>query len=244
MQEANELILSAAAARAADARAIEEWGIPSFALMESAGRASADEIGRALASAPPQSGTTGEILVLCGPGNNGGDGLVVARTLRNRGHRARVVAVGGAAQLESGSADVAQNLTLWRGLNGEVHEVVDADDVQLLAREMRSVTLVVDALFGTGLARPLEGTYAEVVRATNACPRPVHAVDVPSGLDADTGAVHGVAVRADVTVTFVARKAGFSRGEGPGHVGRVVTAEIGIPVHFAEYAAELHPPRA
>jgi NAD(P)H-hydrate epimerase len=94
--------------------------------------------------------------------------------------------------------------------------------------------LVIDALFGTGLARTLREPWAEVVRAVNASGRPVLAVDLPSGLDANTGAVLGAAIRAGTTVTFVARKPGFDHGEGPEHCGRVLVAEIGIPRNLLE----------
>ena len=217
--------LACAEVRELDRRAIEEYGIPSIVLMENAGRACADEVERLRRG-------DGPIEVLVGPGNNGGDGLVIARTLANRGHTVAVLAVGSRAALERASADVRKNLALWTesdALGGSVGELGTAAEVEALASRLAGAGCVVDALFGTGLARELGGPFAAAAEALAACPAPVLAVDLPSGLDGDTGAILGAAVRADVTVTFVARKPGMERGEGPALCGRVVVAEIGIP---------------
>ena len=235
-REGDRLRIGARAARAADERAISAWGIPSFALMESAGRACVDVLERRFAEALSEP-----VWVLCGPGNNGGDGLVVARTLVNRGHAARVFAAGGVARLEAASPDVQRNLALWRGLGESVDELSEPDDLSAAGvADARGV--VVDALFGTGLARALTNPFAEWIAAVQASARPVLAVDLPSGLDADDGSVHGVALPATVTVSFVAEKAGFHRGRGPDLTGEVVVAEIGIPEVFAREAAERFPP--
>jgi NAD(P)H-hydrate epimerase len=222
--------LSRDAVRELDRRAIEVFGIPSALLMENAGRACAEEALRLVA------GDARPVVVVVGPGNNGGDGLVIARTLANRGIAVRVLCIGGLEKLEGGSADVQLNLRLWRWLGGDVEPVEDA---ALLARALEDSALVVDALFGTGLTRPLEGEWRAAVLAIESAGEagwPVLAVDLPSGLDCDTGAVLGAAVRATVTVTFVAPKPGFERGEGPARCGRVVVAEIGIPRAWVEEA--------
>ena len=211
-------------AREVDRKAIEEYGIPSILLMENAGRACAEEVVGLLAEAP-----TAPVLVLCGPGNNGGDGLVIARTLWNRGIPVDVVFVGKPEQLERTSEDVRINARLWRGLGKEIEHAVADPELEELGRRMKGASVIVDALFGTGLVRELTGIYANVIRAIGEADRPVLAVDLPSGLDANTGEVLGVAVVADVTVSFVGAKAGFTRGEGPRHCGRIVVAEIGIP---------------
>jgi NAD(P)H-hydrate epimerase len=220
MVRMSELVLSRAAVRALDRRAIEEYGIPGLVLMENAGRAAADEAQRLLGARP------GPVLVLCGPGNNGGDGLVVARTLFNRGLDVRALFVGPMERLTSGGADFQTNLRLWRGLEQPLPTLTRAEE---LAREWETATLVVDALFGTGLTRPLEEPWTSVIRALRAARKRVLALDLPSGLDADTGEELGVAVRADVTVTFVAQKPGLLRARGPELAGRIVVAEIGIP---------------
>ena len=222
--------LSRAAVRGLDRRAILEVGVPSIVLMENAGRAVADEAQRMLA------GRSGAALVLAGLGNNGGDGLVVARTLLNRGQAVRVVFVGTREQLEQGTPDFRTNPALWRRHGGDLTLAPEPDDLACLAPALRTGPLLVDALFGTGLARPLAGAHAAAVAALNASGAPVLAVDVPSGLDADTGEELGVAVRAAATVTFVAPKSGFARAAGPACTGRVVVAEIGIPRFLVEEA--------
>lgn len=227
----SDLVLSRAAVRELDRRASEEFGVPSILLMENAGRACADAAER-LAARGPQP-----IVVLCGPGNNGGDGLVLARTLHNRGRAVRVVFVGPERMLAAGSVDFRLNLMLWRGLGRSVSLVENEAGARQLAEELGTVPLAVDALFGTGLVRELEEPWRSAIRALNASGRPVLAVDLPSGLDADTGAVHGAAVRATLTVTFVAQKLGMLAGRGPELCGRVVVAEIGIPRPLLEEAA-------
>lgn len=216
-------VLSRAAVRALDRRAIEEYGIPSLLLMENAGRACADEAEALLEPAG------GPVLVLCGPGNNGGDGLVIARTLHNRGVEVSALHVGPRSGLASASDDYRTNLRLWRGLGQELEGLETVSDLHGLARRLEGCALVVDALFGTGLTRALVDPWRGVLEVLAAAHRSVLAVDLPSGLDADTGAVLGAAARAEVTVTFVAPKPGLQLGRGPELCGRVVVAEIGIP---------------
>jgi hydroxyethylthiazole kinase-like uncharacterized protein yjeF len=224
-------VLSRATVRALDRRTIQDLGLPALVLMENAGRACADEVQRMLGR------LAGRVPVLCGPGNNGGDGLVITRTLWNRGIDARAVFVGGRPALEVGSEEVRTNLRLLRGLGRDVEVVADVAAALELAGQLSGAALIVDALFGTGLARAIEEPWRTVIRQVNAGTRPVLAVDVPSGLDADTGTVLGAAVRAAATVTFVARKPGFTRGRGPELCGRVVVAEIGVPREWIEAAA-------
>ena len=227
--------LTREAVRELDRRAIEEVGVPSIVLMESAGRACAEEALGLL----EEWGDGGRVLVLCGPGNNGGDGLVIARTLVNRGRRVAVVFVGGHEQLESGGADFATNLDLWRAQGGAVTVLASEDGVEEFEREeLARSALVVDALFGTGLTRDLGPPWSSVVAAVNRCGVPVLAVDLPSGLDANTGEVLGQAVRAIRTVTFIAGKPGLRQAAGPDHAGVVVVAEIGIPRFLIERALE------
>ncbi len=228
-----EPILTREAVRELDRRAIEEYGIPSIVLMENAGRACAEEALRVLGGGTPAQ----PVLVLCGPGNNGGDGLVIARTLFNRGFHVTVVLVGARRSIEGASEDFRLNLRLWRGLRCGVESLEQRAEIERLQRELRPPELIVDALFGTGLTRALEEPFLSVVRTLNTSGRPVLAVDLPSGLDANTGEILGEAVRAAVTVTFVAKKPGFLRGEGPARCGRVVVAEIGIPRTLLEEAA-------
>ncbi|MCC7510465.1 MAG: NAD(P)H-hydrate epimerase [Planctomycetes bacterium] len=251
--------------RELDRRAIEEFGMPSFVLMENAARACADECERILRLHGVQRamrklrspGSKDDIprtveeleqwkqalnefpdptLIFCGPGSNGGDGLAIARTLHNRGYAVRTFFVGSAAQLEAAPADVAKNAALLRTLGVDIAILPDARAVHELRPLMRDACLIVDAMFGTGLTRTLEDPYRAAVQAVNEAGAPVLAVDIPSGLDADTGDVLGACVRAEVTVTFVAAKPGFLDKAGPSFCGKVVVAEIGIPRKFLEEA--------
>lgn len=208
-------IHSAADVRAIDARAIAEHGIAGYTLMTRAGES-------ALASLRGQWPIGRRLLVLCGRGNNGGDGYVVARYARAAGLDVVVCAPAGLP----GGGDALRAYEDWRAAGGTLADwspaLLDAADV------------VVDALLGTGLDRDVGAPLAGVIDAVNGAHRRVVALDVPSGLDADTGLPRGRAIRATLTVTFVAPKMGFFLGAGPEHVGRVVCDDLDIPA--AAYA--------
>lgn len=204
-------LYDAAAIRDADARAIA-GGVPGDVLMETAGMLAAREI---LATYPPGSAVT----ILVGPGSNGGDGMVVARHLAEAGWDVRVEAPGGRAP---GSPDGAV-MTTRAAEAGIV--VANADPVALATGDR----LVVDALLGTGSRGAPRGDVADLVEAVRASGASVVALDIPTGVDADTGAVPGVAIRAELTVTFAAEKAGLRISPGRALAGRVVTADIGTP---------------
>ena len=183
-------------------------GVPGAQLMEQAGRAVAEEIFRRFPD-------TSAVAMLCGPGNNGGDGFVAARHLKERGYAVRLGLLGAAGTLPSDAAAMAER---WDG-------AVEPLSADLLT----GADLVVDAVFGAGLGRPIEGVLAELIRTVNASGTPVVAVDVPSGIDGTTGAVRGVAVRAAATVTFFRRKPGHMLLPGRAYCGEVSVADIGIP---------------
>ncbi len=193
-------------------------GVPGLALMENAGRAVA-------ASAAEMAGQAGAaIAVVCGPGNNGGDGFVAARLLREQGFNVRVGLLGPREALKGDAAAMARR---W------------GDTVEPLALPPSpKPTLIVDALFGAGLTRPLEGVAAEVVATMNAAGKPIVAVDVPSGLDGTTGASSGPVVQATRTVTFFRLKPGHLLLPGRALCGEVRLADIGIP---AAVLAEIGP---
>ncbi len=190
----------------ADRRTIAA-GTPSFALMERAGRAVAD----AVAARYPLGS---RVVVACGPGNNGGDGLVAARVLRERGIPVRVLLLGERGALKGDAAEAATRF-------GEAIE-------PFFAEALADAHVVVDALFGAGLSRPLTGAARAAVEAVAAVKAPVIAVDLPSGIDGETGLVRGAAVTASETVTFCRKKPGHLLLPGRLHAGRVSVADIGI----------------
>lgn len=198
-------VLSVAAVGKLDAAAIA-GGIPGIALMEAAGAAVA---GRARALAPQD----GRILVLCGPGNNGGDGFVAARLLAADGYGVTLVLLGDRAALKGDAALAA----------GQWDEPVLAD----LPGDLNGFTLVIDALFGAGLSRDLDGAARAIVEAVTAAHVPVLAVDVPSGVDGDSGTVRGIAFEAVETVTFVALKPAHLLEPGRSLCGEIHVAPIG-----------------
>jgi ADP-dependent NAD(P)H-hydrate dehydratase / NAD(P)H-hydrate epimerase len=202
----HELLTTSEMARA-DAAAIAS-GTPGAQLMEQAGRAVADVVARLFRGAS-------RIVVLCGPGNNGGDGFVAARVLHARGYRVELALLGSRAALKGDAAGAA---AAWRGA---VLPLADAP--------VEEADGIIDALFGAGLARDLDGDAAAVVARVNASGKPVVAVDVPSGVDGNGGEVRGIAVRAQETVTFFRLKPGHLLYPGRGLCGRVRLADIGIP---------------
>ena len=208
MPQLPDEIITVAQMYAADKHAADT-GVPSRTLMESAGRAVADEITKSQAKPCP-------VLVLCGPGNNGGDGFVAARLLKSRGWDVRVALMGERGALKG---DAAYMAVQW------------PDEVVPLApAALQGAKLVIDGLFGAGLARPLEGAARETVIALNDNPAQVVAIDVPSGLHGDLGrALDGLCVCADTTVTFFRLKPAHVLMPGRIACGKLVLAQIGIP---------------
>ena len=220
MTRPSEQAVSVAQIRALDQWAIRECGIPSLSLMENAGRSVAEEAMRHL------SRTRNKCFIICGLGNNAGDGLVAARHLLAHGFRPKIILIGRGRRLKQ---DAAVNYRILRKIRYPVKEVTDPGGIT--AAELRSADVVVDAIFGVGLNRSLEGLFRHVIAAINAYAKFVIAVDVPSGLDGDTGKVWGACVRADCTLTFSYLKKGLCRGEGPRCAGKVMVKDIGIPRH-------------
>lgn len=184
-----------------------EAGTPGIDLMERAGAA--------VARAASQLATRGRrILVVCGPGNNGGDGFVAARLLAAQGFDVRLYSLGAKEKL---AGDAAIAASQWRGkTERNLPDFSDCD-------------VIVDALFGAGLVRNLDGNARRVVEAINAAQKPVLAVDLPSGIDGATGRVRGAAVRVAATITFCRMKPGHLLIPGRIHAGEVAVADIGIP---------------
>jgi len=214
-------VLSRAQMRAFDAAAVAQAHVPSLLLMENAGRGATDVLTREW----PQA-IGADVTIVCGAGNNGGDGLVVARHLLLRGSRPVVFLACDAKKM---SPDARANLEAWRGVGGTVHELGPTGGPGPLREAMTKSAVVVDGLFGTGLDRPIEGFLAAVVDAINQASAPRFALDIPSGLDCDTGVTLGVAVRADATVTFAHPKLGLVTPNGAWLVGRLHVVDIGVP---------------
>jgi NAD(P)H-hydrate epimerase len=213
------IAVTAAEMRALD-RATIEQGTPGRVLMERAG-AGATRVLRERLRRP-----RAPVVVVCGRGNNGGDGFVVARHLK----RAHVpVEVWLAARPEDVRGDAALMLERWRKGRGTIRDLTAPGAVDALSARLARAAVVVDALFGTGLNAPVDGLPAAVIAAINSCGAPVLAIDIASGLSADTGAPLGVAVRATVTATFGYPKVGQLVYPGVDHTGLLAVVDIGIP---------------
>jgi NAD(P)H-hydrate epimerase len=209
---------------AAEMRALDRWtiehGTPGHVLMERAG-VGATRVLRATLGRRP-----GSVVVVCGKGNNGGDGFVVARHLRRARVPVEVWLVGRRGDVQG---DAARMLASWSSRRDAVREITGEQDVPALAARLGRAGAIVDALFGTGLNAPVTGVPARVIDAINAAGAPVLAVDIASGLSADTGRPLGTAVRAAVTATFGFPKIGQCLYPGVEHTGRLEVVDIGIP---------------
>lgn len=197
--------------RALDAVAIEELGIPGATLMERAGVAAFEALRRAWPEAR-------RVSIVCGPGNNGGDGFVLARHAAGAGFSVRVGLLGDAARL-GGDALGAHARMAEAGLSAEPYTSAVLDGAQV----------IVDALFGTGLTRTVEGEWAACIGDMNASGAPILAVDIPSGLHADSGRMLGSAVAAALSVTFIGLKQGMFTGDGRDCCGQIIFADLGVP---------------
>jgi NAD(P)H-hydrate epimerase len=215
--------------RAFDAYAIAQGRTPGLVLMESAGRGAADLLERELLGGIARGK---RIAVVCGTGNNGGDGFVIARHLLARGAVASALAVGDPARMTS---DARSQLDAWIGAGGTCRWMSAGTPAATWDSALSDIDVVVDALLGTGLTRPVEGVLADAVRAVNAAAAHRFAVDVPSGLDADTGGVLGVAVKAAVTATFAYSKLGLLTPTGASLAGKRVVVDIGVPASVVEH---------
>lgn len=219
--------------RELDRKAIEEYGIPGVVLMENAGRRVAEEAMKMLKS-PRDS----RVAVLCGKGNNGGDGFVAARHLYNQGVKVDAYLLSRIAELAF-SPDAWTHLRVLLKMDLEVKEVCTAEEVKRILPELEDCDLMVDGLLGTGLSGEVKEPYKALIEAMNSSGVPILSIDIPSGLDCNEGRVLGVAVRAKKTVTFVLPKVGFFQGEGPKYVGELITADIGIPRELVEGLEEV-----
>ncbi len=213
--------LSRRQVREFDRLAIEQWGVPGVVLMENAGRGATDAIEDFLGGVSNKN-----IAVMSGVGNNGGDGFVVARHLHLRGADVKVFVVGDPAKM---ATDAASNFAILKPLEIDAHHLA-SEEIPNLSDKLHGFDLIADALGGTGISGPLRGDLAVAVAQINATGKPVVAIDIPTGLDCDTGAAPEPTIKAKLTVTFAARKIGFDVPGASDYTGKVVVADIGVPV--------------
>jgi NAD(P)H-hydrate epimerase len=201
--------------RRIDQLAVKRYGLPVLLLMENAGRAVAEVAREMLRRRGGKN-----VIVLCGSGHNGGDGVVAARYLRNWGYRVQVLYL--------------KNPRYWKGDVAQHYQIAKRCGVRFMPfrpspHVFRSANVLVDALLGTGTSGEICGPYRDAIMAMNASHRPIVAVDIPSGLDADTGKPLGLAVEADLTVTMAFAKKGLLQPGARPYAGKLVIANIGIP---------------
>jgi NAD(P)H-hydrate epimerase len=209
-----------------DRRTIEDLGIPGMVLMENAGRGAT----RFLLEKFPDIGKM-RVGVIAGRGNNGGDGYVMARYLKQKGVRVTVYLLADANRVQG---DAAANLKFLKPLEVSLVEIPDEDSLAHMQSEMAGVDVWIDAILGTGLKSDVRGYFKTVIDFINGLNKPVFAVDVPSGLNSDTGQVCGTCIRAGATATFAFAKTGHFTYPGPQYSGALKIIDIGIPNPIAD----------
>lgn len=208
-----------------DRAAVEDYGMAALQLMENAGRALAEAVIKEVENDATPSGNR-RVLIIAGKGNNGGDGYVAARHLYNAGLDVMVFSLAMSKELKD---DAAVNARIWARMGGATAGILTKSDINKHASTFRHAYIIVDAIFGVGLTKPIKGVYAEVIEFVNSLGKLVVAADVPSGIDAETGGVMGVAIRASLTVTMAMSKPGLYQYPGKEYTGRIVVADIGAP---------------
>ncbi len=209
-----------------DRKAIETYRIPGMILMENAGRGAAEVISNTFPDLHKK-----KIAIIAGKGNNGGDGFVIARYLLNQGTSVRVYLLTDPKGLR-GDAEI--NFNIFQRMKGEVVSVPSSKDYVKVKKDLEKFDILVEGIFGTGLDAEVRGYYREVIDHLNTLQRPIVAIDIPSGLDANTGKPLGTAIRASLTVTFGLPKVGHLIPPGLDYVGEVKVIDIGIPKKLVE----------
>ena len=219
-------ILTGSQMKRFDQRAIEHFGIPSSVLMENAGRSIAEALVSHVGEIEDCS-----VLILCGKGHNGGDGLCAARHLLNMGVDVEVAFIG---KLEDACDETSKQIIMLQGYDNEIFEASSEALIDELQALINHADIVVDALLGIGVAGPVRGLYLPVIESLNDCNAMICALDIPSGVDADTGAIEGLAVQADITFTIELPKLGLLLHPGSEHAGDVLAVPIGYPDRLIE----------
>ena len=220
MDATNLPYVTPAQMRDIDRYAIETMGIPGVVLMENAGRAVYERAAVVLFGRP------GRVEILCGKGNNGGDGYVVARHMLDNGQDARVLV---AADPNDIRGDARTNLDILRKIGGRIIPVLEEKDVAGAVAELGSCDLIIDGLLGTGTRGEVRGVFRRLIEAINNSGKVVISIDIPSGLCAECGVPLGVAVKATETVTLGLPKTGFENPAAREYTGRLTVADISIP---------------
>jgi hydroxyethylthiazole kinase-like uncharacterized protein yjeF len=208
--------------RAFDAWAINTLGIPGVVLMENAGRSCAELVADKLKGI-----TEPKVCIFCGTGNNGGDGYVIARHLINHGIKVTVVVCGDYNKIKG---DAKTNLNILERMGRSIERLNPADNniAEQIMHFNAGTSVIVDALFGTGLTGQLSDEYKRLIENINTCNIPILAVDIPSGIDCDSGEPLGTVIQAAWTVTFAAVKKGFLTSNAAQYTGEIFVASIGI----------------
>jgi len=209
-------------AKRLDVLAQTRYGIPGIVMMELAGRAVYGEAKRMLGEYPQKR----SVAVVCGTGNNGGDGFVAARHLDNNGISVEVFIVGDSRSIKG---DAGTNLSILKNINVKISLIKTRNDADKFAHRLKRFDLLIDAIFGIGLAREVAGLHRDVIEIVNESDRPVVAIDVPSGLNSDNGLPQKLAVKAKRTVTMGVIKAGLCADPGRRYAGKVIVADISLP---------------
>ena len=206
--------------RRVDRLASERYGIAGIVLMENAGL-------NAAATIHETYGPIGKAFIVCGTGNNGGDGCVIARHLHNKGWSVRLILAGETSRM---TADTKANYAVVEAMQLDVSVAPKRETQRAAVESIRDDEILIDTLLGTGFHGEVRSPTAELIHAVNAsAKRVLVAIDVPSGLDCDTGVPSNATIRADLTITFVASKTGFSAASAAPYVGRIAVADIGAP---------------
>ncbi len=208
--------------REVDRRAIEDYRIPGIVLMENASLALFRAVNERLAARPIP-----RVVIVAGSGNNGGDGFALARHLHNAQVKLTILLAADPAKV---SDDALTNLEIIKQMHLDLRVLSrDAAGLAQLQADLARADLLIDALLGTGLSGQVRGFYRQVIESLNSSGKEILAVDIPSGLDCDTGKPLGLAVKAETTVTFVARKKGFDTPGSQTYTGQVIVENIGAP---------------
>ena len=209
--------------QAIDRKSLKDYGVKGLQLMENAGRGVADIILRELQSCHKGRG---RVAIIAGKGNNGGDGFVAARHLKNRGVNVTVLSF---SRIDEIKGDAGVNAASWKRMGGDIFLISAGAALNDIESMFSHSSIIVDAIFGTGLSSEIRGPYAEVIELVNGLDKKVIAVDIPSGVDASTGAILGTAIRADITATMAMPKIGLYTYPGRDYSGHIEVVDIGAP---------------